>query len=141
MATQKFNLSLRLRHPDADLNPVARGLGLAPSTCWTKGDARVAPDGAPLGGVRDSSYCSVQLDVTAATDLEPALVKSLQTIASVQPELELLVNSGGMASIAIGWFADGDAGVRLADTVIAEMARLRLTVDLYLYLSPGAASQ
>src|SRR5437868_441623 len=77
VATQKFDLSLRLRHPDADLNPIARKLGLAPSTCWTKGDARVAPDGAPLGGVRDSSYCSVQLDVTAGTDLEAALVKSL----------------------------------------------------------------
>jgi len=137
MATQKFDLSLRLRHPDADLKPISRSLGLGPGTCWTKGDARLAPDGALIGGVRDSSYCSVQLDASVGADLESALVRSLQTIAAVQPELELLVSSGGMASIAIGWFADGDAGVRLADTIVAEMARLRLTVDFYLYLSTG----
>jgi hypothetical protein len=138
MATQKFDLSLRLRHPDADLAPIVRGLGLRPSACWTKGDRRFAPDGGPLQGIRDSSYCSVPLHITSGADLELALDGSLQKIASLRAELESLVNSGGTASIAIGWFTDGDAGMRVAEKTVADMARLRLTLDLYLYVSPGS---
>jgi hypothetical protein len=55
MATQKFDLFLRLRHPVADLASIVRGLGFTPNVCWTKGDSHFAPDGAHLPGVRDSS--------------------------------------------------------------------------------------
>ena len=138
MGTTKLDLSLRLRHPEADLSPIAQRLGLTPSWRWTKDDPRSTPLNPELEGSRSASYCSIPLPIEQATDMDAALTDALKVISPAEQELKALVNSGGTASMAIGWFCDGDAGARISDTIVARMARLKLTVDVYLYFSPPA---
>ena len=141
MATEKLDLSLRLRHDDADLTSMARQLGLKATVCWKKGDARHAPDGTVLNGIRDSSYCSMSLDTGSIADLEEGLSECLKKLKPKERELRNFVLSGGTASIAVGWFCSGDTGDRIPEAVITELANLRLTVDFYLYFATKRESK
>jgi hypothetical protein len=141
VATEKLDLSLRLRHEDADLSSIARHLELKATVCWKKGDAQKAPDGTVLNGTRDSSYCSMSLDTGSIADLEEGLSECLKKLKPKERELRNFVLSGGMASIAVGWFCSGDTGDRIPEAVIAELANLRLTVDFYLYFATKRESK
>jgi hypothetical protein len=135
VSTQKFDLSLRLRHGDGDLTSIARSLGIAPSVKWNRGDPRRTPKNEPLEGTRDFSYCSLPFGVLESADLDIALDMMLQRIAPATRELHDFVKSGGIASIAIGWFCDGDTGAGISEAVVSKAADLRLSIDLYLYFS------
>lgn len=137
-ATIKFDLSLRLRHPSADLSPIVRSLGLTPDVAWMKGDQRRTPAGNALPGTRDASYCSARLSVTDE-DLETALSKCLDVIAPAGQMLATVAASGGAAVIAIGWFCDGDSGAAIPADMVARAAALQLGLDVYLYVVPETA--
>lgn len=137
MATTKFDLSLRVRHPEADLTPVAKCLGLMPGVNWRKGD----PQKASSHQYRDSSYCSIPLGATETEDLEKALRMSLTKVSLAQQAILEVVQSGGSASIAIGWFCNGDSGARISEELLSEMARLKLQADFYLYFSSSPETE
>lgn len=133
MTTRKFDLSLRLRHPEADLTSMADQLGAKPTTAWTKGDRRRTLGGKPMDGTRDSSYCSIPLEVSDQTNLGNALARCAEVLTPIKRELWRLIKSGGTASIAIGWFCDGDAGDTISTEVLDKLSGLKLTLDFYLY--------
>lgn len=48
--------------------------------------------------------------------------------------LQAFVRSGGIASLAVGWFGDSAVGGdRISADAIDALAKLHLTLDLYLY--------
>jgi hypothetical protein len=134
MATKKLDFSLRLRHDSADLSIVTQQLGLASEVGWNKGDQKLSLKGLPLEGHRESSYRSFPLGVVTEVGLEDAISEYLDRLMPFSSVLQSFANSGGIASIAIGWFGDSDVGGdRISANAIAAMAKLRLTLDLYLY--------
>ena len=135
MSAYKADLSLRLHHPHQQLQRVAQILGLKPSQFWTRGDTRHTPKGDPLEGTRDESYCSVPLKISSISNLAEALSEGVRRITPAKEVLKDIVESGGSASIAVGWFCKGDVGARLPQELLAEMANLKVTLDLYVYLS------
>lgn len=137
MGTKKLDLSLRLRHPAEALDAIAQRLGLTPAVNWVKGNPRLSLKGEPLSGTRESSYCSIPLGATGSVELDEALTACLSRIESIKHELVDLVKSGGTASIAIGWFCDGDAGDSVSSQTVMRLSRLRLKLDFYLYFSTG----
>jgi hypothetical protein len=137
MATKKLDFSLRLRHELADLSTVTQQLGFASEVGWNKGDQKRSLKGLALEGQRESSYRSFPLGVVTDVGLEEAIPGCLERLMPFSSVLEAFVSSGGTASIAIGWFGDSDVGGdRISADAIAAMAKLYLTLDLYLYFEP-----
>lgn len=137
MPTKKLDFSLRLRHDSADLSTVSEQLGFASKVGWNKGDQKLSLKGLALQG-RESSYRSFPLDVVTDVGLEEAIPGCLERLMPFSSVLQAFVSSGGTASIAIGWFGDSDVGGdRISADAIAAMAKLQLTLDLYLYFEPN----
>jgi hypothetical protein len=141
MATEKFDFSLRLRHDNNDLSIVTKQLGLSADSGWDKGDPNQTLQGSLRPGTRDISYRSFSLGVATSTDMDDALSECLQRLAPVASVIQSFVSSGGTASLAVGWFCDSAVGGdRIPAEIIAEMAQLNLTLDLYLYLTPESST-
>lgn len=138
MATKKLDFSLRLRHDSADLSVVTRQLGFASEVGWNKGDQKLSLKGLPLEGRRESSYRSFPLGVFTNVGLEETIPECLKRLMPFSSVLRAFVDSGGIASIAVGWFGDSDVGGdRISADAVAAMAKLHLTLDLYLYFGPN----
>ena len=138
MTTRKIEFSLRLRHESADLTPIVRQLGFHASAIWKRGDHKSNNPGGPVNpGGHEASYCNLKLGVAATTSLEDGLLESIARLQPKAAEIEKFVRSGGTASLAIAWFSDAVGGDRIPASVVADLARLNLTLDIYLYLSPA----
>jgi len=75
-------------------------------------------------------------------DVEEALPEYLQRLIPFSSALQSFVDSGGMASITIGWFGDSEVGGgRISADAVADMAKMHLTLDLYLYFEPIASNE
>jgi hypothetical protein len=131
--TTKLECSLRLRHPEADLAPIAKSIGLRVSTGWVRGDTRKSPKGTVLGGVREDSYCSMDLGTYKRMNVADALGKCLEQLKPSKRKLQKLVRSGGTVSIAIGWFCKGDVGASIPTSIVETLSKLGITLDLYIY--------
>jgi hypothetical protein len=140
MAPRKLDFSLRLRHDKDDLSVVTRQLGIASEVGWNRGDPKVSLKGLPLEGQRDFSYRTFPLVVV--TDVEAAIPECLERLMPFSSVLPSFVNSGGTASIAVGWFGDADVGGgRISADAVTDMAKLRPTLDLYLYFGTNTSNQ
>lgn len=136
MATEKFDFSLRLRHDTNNLSMVTKQLGLSADSGWDKGEQNRTLQGSPRPGTRDTSYRSFSLGVATSTDLKDALSDCLRKLAPAASVIQSFVSSGGMASLAIGWFCDSAVGGdRIPSDIIIKLAGLNLTLDFYLYLT------
>jgi hypothetical protein len=139
MPTEKFEFSLRLRDGSKDLSTVTKQLGFSVNSGWDKGEQNRTLQGSLRPGTRDASYRSLNLGVATSTSLDDGISECLQKLVPVASVVQSFVRSGGMASLAVGWFGDhAVGGDRVSAEIIAEMARLNLTLDLYLYLTPNS---
>lgn len=134
----KLDFSLRLKHPEANLTRFAHATGLQVAQAWTKGDPRKSSKGRTLGGVRDASYCSMKLGIYKAASLSDALQDCLDKLNPARRRLRAIVRSGGTASLAVGWFCRGDVGASVSTESAKMLARLGLTLDLYIYVVSGS---
>jgi len=137
MATIKFEFSLRLRHETDDLLLVTEQLGFASDAGWNKGEQNRTISGALRAGTRDASYRNFSLGAATSVDMDDAVSECLEKLTPFASVLQSFVSSGGMASLAVGWFFDSAVGGdRIPAEIMAEIVRLNLTLDLYLYFSP-----
>lgn len=136
MATRKLEFSLRLRHDTDDLSTVTQQLGFVADVGWNKGEQKRTIGGLLIDGIRESSYRLFPLGVGASNDLDDALSDCLLKLGPLCRVLQSFVSSGGMASLAVAWFCDSEVGGdRISAGIVAEIARLNLTLDFYLYLT------
>ena len=143
MGTEKLEFSLRLRHDSQSLSTVTRQLGFAVGAGWNRGDRKKTLAGSPRSGKRDSSYRSYDLGDAKSKDMDHAISECLRKLEPVSSVIKSFVDSGGTASLAVGWFFDSTAdGGRISLEILARLAQLGLTLDLYLYYAPkpGAVS-
>jgi hypothetical protein len=138
MPTEKIDLSLRLKHPHADMISVIEQIGMKPHIHWNKGDPRQTPTGTVLEGQRDFSYCSFPLVKKATTELDELILECLESLTLVEEVIHRFVKSGGTATLAIGWFCIGDSGDEISEATIATLARISLQVAFYLYFTAPA---
>jgi hypothetical protein len=141
MATKKFQMSLRLRHDTSDLTLVTKQLGFFSKVGSDIGEQNRNLRGELTEGTRDSSYRSFPFGVSTSTDLDDALSEVLGKLKPFVAVLQSFVSTGGMASLAVAWFCDNAVGGdRIPAGIIAEMAKLNLTLDLYLYVSTDSSA-
>lgn len=134
MRPQRTELSLHLKHPTRDLSTVCRTLGLRPKIIWKKGDERQTPKGRSIGGVRESSYCSVELGAASKVELSKKIESALRLLKPHRPIFRRLSLTGGRISFYIGWFCDEHTGETFSSKILAQMADMHIALDLNVYV-------
>jgi Domain of unknown function (DUF4279) len=134
MGPQRTVLSLHLRHPTRDLSAICAALQLVPRHIWTKGDEHQTPKGTKTGGIRDSSYCSIDLGVTSQEPLSDKIEAALALLKPHRGILRELSSTGGQVSFYIGWFCDEHTGEGLSWQILEEMSDLRIELELNIYV-------
>lgn len=127
--TFSYGVSLQIRHPDADPQQIAAGIGLTPERCWAVGDARETPKGNPLLGTRTESYCVFDLgsgDDGALADLLREVLKGLEHAAAFIGELR---DTGGKLNFYVFWTL-GERGELFDAALLADMARLGIDLGI-----------
>jgi hypothetical protein len=134
MKRQQTKLSLHIKHPTRDLSRVCSALGFEPTHIWKKGDERRTPKGNKIGGLRENSYCSIELGPTSREPLPKQIESALARLQSHRTLLRRLSSTGGTISFYVGWFCDEDAGETLSAQILESMARYRIALELNIYL-------
>jgi hypothetical protein len=137
VAGYRYAISLRFRHPSADLSGIGDKLGITPTRSWKAGDPRTTPKGTPLDGVfRDSYWTSMPIEGASseATDLSEALGQILTQLSERRAFFADFADSGGRAELLVGWFFDeGNSGDVLPHELLARLAELRIDLSLDVY--------
>lgn len=129
-------LSLRLFHKSLDLSGVCNALEMQPRIIWKVGDRRVTPAGIPLEGIRDESYCSIDLLPESRRPLESQVDEVMALLERHDATLKDFHREGGEVLVCIGWFFDADSGVTLGPSTIERLSRLHIGLDMHVYV-PG----
>ena len=138
----KFDISLRLRHPVADLTTMAAKMQRKPEKLWNHGDRNRTIQGELRDGNRAESYATFPLGTVMGVDLDEAIAGVLPGIVPAADVLREFVRTGGIASLAVGWFVDSETdGARLHPSLLHELVQLNLTLDLYLYLERSGTAE
>ena len=134
MKQQRAKISLHIRHPTRDLSKVCIALGLKPRHIWKKGDERRTPKGANIGGVRENSYCTIDIGPASRQPLAKQIEAALEPLKSHRAMLRRLTSTGGRVSFYVGWFCDHDTGETLSSPLLEAMTALRIGLELNIYL-------
>ena len=120
-------ISLRLRHPSADLSAIAKEIGLEPHRAWMKGDARQTPKAQPLEGHYDSSYVTVQIE--AGTDsVNDVLQRLCDRLAGHMNRITEIRNTGGSLEVYITLAAGH--GLSIDHATLLRLGELGLSLEL-----------
>jgi Domain of unknown function (DUF4279) len=135
LGTQRTKLSLHLKHPTRDLSTICRTLGLRPKIIWKEGEERRTPKGRRLAGVRESSYCSIDLGATSKVELSKKIESAVRSLKPHRAILRRLTSTGGRISFYVGWFCDNDTGETLSSEILRQMTDMEIALDLNIYLA------
>jgi hypothetical protein len=94
MGKYRFDLSVQIRHPDADLAPVAAAIGQRPKWIWKRGERKQTPEGEFVGDVMSSSYCTFDFEFGTGDDLNRAIVAAVRALEPARALLEELREIG-----------------------------------------------
>jgi len=133
MKQLRANLSLHIRHPTRDLSVVCRALGLQLKHMWKRGDERRTPKGSKIGGLRETSYCSIGFGAPSRKPLAKQIEAVLMLLKPHRAMLRRLSSTGGRISFFIGWFCDENTGETFGRQLLDAMADLRIVLDLNIY--------
>jgi hypothetical protein len=133
MGTHRFRLSVQIRHPDADLAPVAAAIPLKAKWLWKRGERKHDAQGSPIGDPMSSSYGTFEWPVAPDEDLNAALKAAALALEPARAQLQALALSGGEANLVVGWFSNGDSGEAVEPGTIQAMGSLGLALHLLVY--------
>lgn len=129
----RFKLSLRVRHPDADLTEFCRQLGVEATRVWRAGEGRATKTGTSLTGTQKESYCTVSFLDGASANLPREMHSVLSKLRKHKQTLKQITDSGGEISLFIGWFCDFNCGGTLSWNLLSELAELRVSLEFDVY--------
>ncbi len=128
-----YHVSLRVKHPRLDAAVIAAQLRMTPKFCWTAGEPRKTPKGTALEGIRQESYCT--LDIGSGDDGE--LAKCLSSaVDSLKPRSKFLRQmraTGGSLMFYVFWYPNGDTGEVFETPLLRDMANLGIGLGINVY--------
>ena len=125
---------MHLRHPTRDLSRVCEILELTPRYIWKKGDERQTPKGNKIVGIRDSSYCTIEVGPESRKALGERLREVLKLLQPHEGIFRELAAAGGAVSLYVGWLCDDSTGEMLDAQLLEEIAKLRMGLELNIYM-------
>lgn len=125
----EFTLSLVIRHPDIDPARITNTLGLQPGHVWRKGEQRMDPAGAGLGGNHRESYwlCEIVPRPKFPGEnhrAESELSRVVQMLRKSLGFMQDLHHDGGVIQILVTVFARGDFRLELLPEDAALLGRI-----------------
>ena len=138
MHPYRYQVSLRLWHPNRDLSGATRVFRLRPRFLRKAGEPRQTPKGTPLPGIWRESYWSAELTPrkgiwSKRMDLETFLAKSLKRLSPKRAYISRLRATDGRADLFIGLFGNGSFGAELQPDLLAAAARVGIALSLDVY--------
>jgi hypothetical protein len=124
-----YSVSLQVRHPSADPQAIALGIGLPASRCWAVGGQRVTPKGALLTGTYRESYCAFDLGSEDDGELADFLRNALARLEQSALFLTELRATGGALNFFVSW-SPGERGEVFDVALLADMARLGIDLGI-----------
>ena len=111
---------------------IEAAVGEVATVKWTVGEARVAPNGRPIGGLRDDSYCAFEVPESETLALNAAIIALSDRLEKRSAAVKDLARQGA----DIEFYATADAanrGEMIEAAAIAALARLNagLAIDWY----------
>lgn len=137
MIPYQYVVSLRIWHPSVSHEEISRLVGLQPKYCWTVGSPRLSPKGAPLGGLRESTYWSAALIPDTAssdpTEVEQALVQELEYLTSLTAVFTKIRKEGGKAELFVGLFSENNIVIDMEPSLMGRLSQCGLGICLDYY--------
>ncbi|MFZ6709391.1 DUF4279 domain-containing protein [Undibacterium sp. TC9W] len=130
---REFALSLRMTHPEMDLQAFCDLIELIPWKCNLAGEVRQSPDGRLLGGVHKRSFCTCSFEFDEDVSLEAAIDDTLDLLELKRKQIAEMTSSGGELHFFIGWFFEGTAGMVLDWKTLRRMSDLEISFQLDAY--------
>lgn len=130
---REFALSLRMTHPEIDLQALCDLIELVPWKCHLAGEVRKTEDGRLLGGVHKQSFCTCKFELDEGASLGAAINDTLDLLESKRKEIVDMTSSGGEIHFFIGWFFEGTAGMILDWKTLRRMCDLEISFQLDAY--------
>ncbi|MFZ3002829.1 MAG: hypothetical protein WA071_21115 [Undibacterium umbellatum] len=130
---REFALSLRMTHPEIDLQAFCDLIELVPWKCHLAGELRQIEEGRLLGGVHKLSFCTCVFEFDEDVSLEDVINIALDDLESKRNEIADMTSSGGEIHFFIGWFFEGTAGMILDWKTLRRMSDLKISFQLDAY--------
>ena len=129
----RFSAALRIWHPSADPDEIERRLALKATHKTRAGVGRSTPQGDPLEGEYSTTYCCFDLECNESEGLTSVLQRTNEHLRAHGKFLIELSDSGGRLEYFVGLFFERNAGENLNWSLLADMAALRLSLDIDFY--------
>src|SRR4030095_6852927 len=132
MYPTKFSVSLRIRlfNKALDLPEICDALGLEPGRTWTIGEPRTTPQGDPLPGVYDFSYCYFKLARQGDEELHEMLDRLSDSLHQHLDLFRRIRSAGGTIEFYIFWVSIGNTGEVFDSQLLSKLATLGIDLDI-----------
>lgn len=130
-----FRISLRVRHPTADLQQVTELLQVQPSRIWMAGEPRQTPKGEFLEGVNRESYWTAIMTSGRwpSDEIESSINDILLKLSDYKSFFHEIRSGGGKAELFAGWFFEGQSGGTLSYQTLYLAGDLKIDISLDVY--------
>lgn len=132
MSPYQYVISLRIWHPSVSHEEISGMVGLQPKYCWTVGSPRLSSKGAPLGGLRESTYWAAALVAdTASSDpveVEQALTQELDYLTSLTGVFTKIRKDGGKAELFVGLFSENNIVIDMEPSLMGCLSQCGLGI-------------
>ncbi|MCP3893837.1 MAG: DUF4279 domain-containing protein, partial [Bacteroides sp.] len=112
-----YSISLRIKHPNIDLNYLGALLKLEPNRVWLAGERRSTPKDTPLEGNNKESYWCARLpndpEKSEVCPLEEMLTEWTTILNAYRSEFDKLLSEGGKIEYFIWIYCDENLGFEL----------------------------
>jgi hypothetical protein len=110
---------------------------MTPKFCWTAGEARKTPRGAPLEGLHDESYCCFDIGSGDDGELARCLDVGLTSLAPAGEFLREARATGGSLMFYAFWHPNGDTGEVFGTDLLRRMANLGIELGINVFDDRG----
>jgi hypothetical protein len=130
--TQRYEVSLRVWHPNLDPAQISIALSLMPRVSWAAGSPK-ARSGQTVGAVETFTYWSAVLEHDASIQLVDLLDEATRGLEARSEFLESVNSTGGRVQYFIGWFIDRSSGELLPYSLLRRLGALKIDLALDIY--------
>ncbi|WP_404710280.1 hypothetical protein [Sphingomonas sp. MMS24-J13] len=127
--SSSYGISLQVRHPVADPNDIARGLGLPAKRSWKMGESRSTPRGTALAGRYDTTYCAFDLGAGDDRELAERLRVVVAALLLKQDFFRGLRATGASLNLFITWTV-GERGEMFDCALLSDLASLGIDLGI-----------
>jgi Domain of unknown function (DUF4279) len=129
----RYEISLRIKHPDVSPEEISTALSLTPSHSWKAGDMMRIPQDKLLKSKQGFSYWSCRFEEEADMTLSERLESLTSLLEERADFLGTIHRTGGTIEYFIGWFSGFNSGDVFSHGLLQRLAALHIDLALDVY--------